>query len=958
MSKDDHKKGGKGGRGGDGSDGGRGGSGGSGTPGGQGAGGAGGTIRLVGTYLDASKATINLSGGNDNGPAPDGQAGRFLVGSNTGITISVDKKSVTHVTNVPNVLGTEFETGPRRENTHLKASSSDSLLQAPTPRIAGLVGGADVYGLLTHTDSSKTTSYKPELQLYSSDDLLQELTSTPPSSAIAAVARFHADPATGIKYKGYDVLVVANLTDMHLAVPELGVVDEQSDSEFTEKLRAGGTQGDRALTSLPPKSVWATLIPETNVKVNVKLDKTDIVGAQKFPHVFDTTDGQVQFIDVLRPDLDLYKRLDGLDAIAQSHDGNHLYGVSSTSKALVVIDAHTRAELQLFKASDDQSASVLQQPTAVTISPDGTHVYVVGSAGHGAVYEREATNGRLQLVREFDSDIKEPATVVATDSTLYVGGTGDASEQGLVSFARTSLDGNSTKLVNESVVDFALSPDQKIAYVLANDTLKVVQLDSQTILQTLNGNGLAGATGIAVSPDNQHVYVINANDDRMMVYSTANIADAAGGEFTSVRLRQTIQNGRDGVLGMLAPTDVVGMTLTNNGDATVSRQFVVVSGTEALVVFEQKEEELAFKQVIRNDTAGTNNLLSPTSMLVSHDGKQLLVSTQGTHRDGVQIPGGLITFNELELDDQTPLQLVVRFENITELSVNTGKGSDILSIVETPTVASTRIHSGGGNDLVVVQDLRNGGVVVDLGEGDDLAQLRAATTHVGATVDIFGGQGKDEIDIQLLGPGATARVGGGEGNDHFRVIGNKIDSTSSVHLYGDALDGENPVTLGSNTLEFDSQGQTVQKNSGIWNLTGHGKVHLTDIADPNRKEITAPIVEFESDNYEIHEGGELKIGVEVSSSTDPSNLTVHWDHDGDGHFGELAELVGNPLTLNWRQLRNLGLGDDGTFQIGARVTNKDGVSTYVYQALVINDTTPETTTPAPDQAQVGELYRI
>ena len=83
-------------------------------------------------------------------------------------------------------------------------------------------------------------------------------------------------------------------------------------------------------------------------------------------------------------------------------------------------------------------------------------------------------------------------------------------DNGLVSLARTSPQGsnpaaNSTKLVNEKIVDFALSPDQKYAYVLSNKTLQIVQLDSNAVIQTLRGNGLANATGISVSPDNLYV---------------------------------------------------------------------------------------------------------------------------------------------------------------------------------------------------------------------------------------------------------------------------------------------------------------------------------------------------------------------------------------------------------------------------------------------------------------------
>lgn len=410
-----------------------------------------------------------------------------------------------------------------------------------------------------------------------------------------------------------------------------------------------------------------------------------------------------------------------------------------------------------------------------------------------------------------------------------------------------------------------------------------------------------------------------------------------------------INNGTKGVQGMLSPKEVVVTTLT---EGNVSKQFVVVSGESSLAVFEQKPDKLEFRQVIRNDTAGTNNLFSPASMLVSNG--KLLVSTQGTDK----IPGGLVEFDESKLQNQIPSQLVARFKNISELSVITGGEKDILSIVEAPKVAVTNIRSGGGDDLVVIQDVgqQKANIVVDLGDGDDKAQLRATGGVIGnnTKVGIHGGKGNDEINVQLLGPGVTATVTGGEGDDRFRALGTKIDIASSVLVYGDDLT-TGSATPGTNTLDFDGQGKQVIKqvinNSDIWNVVGQGTVTMSDIA--TKQAITGPVIKFTKESYEIQEGDSLSIEVTV----EPSGLPVHWDHDGNGNFGERSDLVGNPLPLSWRQLRNLGLGDDGTFQIGARVTNEAGLSTYVYQTLVIK-TTPIVKPIANEEILVGELVQV
>lgn len=238
-------------RGGNGGSGGRGGAGQTGGNGGQaghtGAG-AGGTIKLVGSVLDASGATADVRGGAVLLGQVAADNGRIVTGSNT-------------VGGGPGVTGQAtqvVDVGMRTLNPYLLGGTE-------TPYIAGLLGGAEAFGLLDLTAAD-----------------FDEVRASAPTGAIVALLRLDIGPAGyADDYVGFDLLLMINLVDATLTAPSLGIDADGLDETFLQPLgiggfaldpRFGGSGGFMALTTLDPFAVWGTLIPENGGIVNASVD--------------------------------------------------------------------------------------------------------------------------------------------------------------------------------------------------------------------------------------------------------------------------------------------------------------------------------------------------------------------------------------------------------------------------------------------------------------------------------------------------------------------------------------------------------------------------------------------------------------------------------------------------------------------------------------------------------------
>jgi hypothetical protein len=245
-------KAGNGGHGGAGGSGGGGGAGGLGASGGAGGGGAGGTVKLYGTAVDAPGATVDASGGAGGaGGGGAGGDGRFVLGTN----VSDGSPLVTGATS-------SFFQGPRATNPFIKGG-------VETPYIPDLVGGADIYGLL-----SGVTASSPDFS---------SVLAGAPSDAVGALYRGDIGPSGySDDFTGFDILLYINLGVRDLMNPMLGLDPASTDAAFQQALLTGGymtdplfggSGGPQTLSDLTSGAIWATLISDTGTIFNASANR-------------------------------------------------------------------------------------------------------------------------------------------------------------------------------------------------------------------------------------------------------------------------------------------------------------------------------------------------------------------------------------------------------------------------------------------------------------------------------------------------------------------------------------------------------------------------------------------------------------------------------------------------------------------------------------------------------------
>ncbi len=222
--------------------------------------------------------------------------------------------------------------------------------------------------------------------------------------------------------------------------------------------------------------------------------------------------------------------LDGAGGVAVSPDGASVYAVSSLDDAIVRFDRAASGALdpegciedvETNRACDDigvsGEAQGLNNVQDVAVSPDGASVYAVSNLDDAIVRFDRAPSGVLSNA----SCIEDVETNGACDD---VGASGEA--QGL-----------------NGAVSVAVSPDGASVYAIGSEDDAIVRFDRapsgaltsagciadppDTAACGATAQGLNGAGGVAVSPDNASVYAVSQVDDAIVRFDRA-----AGGALT------------------------------------------------------------------------------------------------------------------------------------------------------------------------------------------------------------------------------------------------------------------------------------------------------------------------------------------------------------------------------------------------------------------------------------------
>ncbi|MBK8017280.1 MAG: tandem-95 repeat protein [Betaproteobacteria bacterium] len=484
----------------------------------------------------------------------------------------------------------------------------------------------------------------------------------------------------------------------------------------------------------------------------------------------------------------------------------------------------------------------------------------------------------------------------------------------------------------------ATSPDGSLLYVATEgtDTLRVVSASSLVTLQTFTGAGvgLDGVSAIATSADDRFVYVTGRAGNSVSVFSRLG---------STLTWLQTLVNGEDGVRGTVGASDVM---------ITPDARYVLVTGREsnAIAVFERDASIglMSFVQVVRNGVGGTAGLVAPTGLATSPTGAKIYTSTLGA----TGLPGGIASFDDvvLGLPVPEPVINVTTFDGIETLGVQTADGDDTIVLEQAPGAGTMNILTTGGNDLVVVQDLAPVTGVL-LGAGTDEAQLRS--TRASTQLVVQGEAGSDLIELDRSGAGARIEVFGGADRDTVRVAGAglPLDATTILHgtdtdpLPYDQLvfdpgsadpaannfDPLNPSPVAGTIRSGIRSGTTFTPTGGLVQYDTFEGVQI----------ITAPVITI-TPPAAFAEGGSLRLQASVNPLGTTNSLAepLSWDVNGDGAFGD---AYGTDVTLSWSQLADLGIDDNGVYQIAARATNGDGYSAEAFGSFTMTNTLPVVT---------------
>lgn len=909
---------GAGGNGGSGSWGGASGAGGWGGNGGGGGGGAGGTIKLSGSQLNVGSAVVDVSGGAGGTGQVAGAAG---AGGRTIFIANGGKAGAA--------------AGTLADNPYVVDRSGNAALD-DVPRIAGLAGGADLYGLLKNIDKSALS-----------------LGASVSAGALMAVVRLSQVPGLGDAYDNYDVVAVVNLSDnVGLANAQLSITLDGG-TAATTALKTRGLGSDQALGALAGGKVWVTLVPRSVATINVtasfELDgRTHAATAQPLAL------GGAAYVQYAALSVTgTSSTLPGLTDLATSPDGRQIYAVSPQRNTLVVLDAADRSERQVLREGSDH-VSGLVGVSSVAISADGRFVYASSPTGGIATFARNAA-GDLSFVGTSGGGGQQLWSQVVASRTapnvVYSVGAG-----GIQASSVNTATGQLTRLSVASGAQadhIALSRDGSLLYATssAQDTLKVYQANA---LATAPGapigatTALDGAGAIAVSADDQYVYVAAADGNGVAVFARS------GG---TLALVQSVSNGHDGVRGLLGAGDLV---------LTPDQRMLVVTGArgDSLAVFSRDDAtgKLAFLQVVRNGVDGVAGLDHPLAIAASADGAKVYVGSAGSAGQ----PAGIVTLSNTVLGQALPppARQTTSFDGIESLAVRLGSGSDSLLLRNAPGAGSVDVDlsTGRGNDNVVLADVA-AVTAVNLGEGDDHIELRADRASTHTTIDA--GAGRDDITIGRAGAGSRIDVHGGMQADTVHVAGQGLPLDAALALHGDS-EGDtlvfDPQNATPGTPNFDpanpsqTEGTLQVGEHGAGGFTAtHGLVGYDSFETV--QVVSAPLLTITPPRA-IREG-EAE-GLRLQASVTPlgtNGLVGHlgWDLNGDGDY---SDAYGTDVTLGWTRLQDLGLDDDGLYAISARATNSEGSSTAYAQVQITNVAASVALGGTTASAQVGQAYTV
>lgn len=280
-------------------------------------------------------------------------------------------------------------------------------------------------------------------------------------------------------------------------------------------------------------------------------------------------------------------------ALSVSPDGLHAYAVARNDDAVSAFarDPGTGA-LTFVEAEVNEVGGVdgIWRPRGVAVAGGGGFVVASGrkspSQPKGAVvlFERDGTTGELEFLHALYDDLTPGVSGLGLGGAVHVGPDGEsvyvASATGSVllfdldpalselSWVATWVDGTGGVDGIGGASSIAFSPDGLSAYVTGETDGAVAVFDRdadsgelsfvEAFFDGIGGvDGLAGASGVTVSPGGDRVYVTGLADDAVAIF-----ARGLDGRLTPIEVARDGVGGLDGLAGALSPrVSAAGTTL-------------------------------------------------------------------------------------------------------------------------------------------------------------------------------------------------------------------------------------------------------------------------------------------------------------------------------------------------------------------------------------------------------------
>ncbi|NJO15722.1 MAG: beta-propeller fold lactonase family protein [Thioploca sp.] len=337
--------------------------------------------------------------------------------------------------------------------------------------------------------------------------------------------------------------------------------------------------------------------------------------------------------------------LDGANLVAASHDDKFVYVASMEDDAITVLIRNpTTGEVIPIQVIKISWFGELNNVSSMVVSADDQLVYVTSNQDDAvAVFQRDINMGQLNFVQQFLKDGQDGvdgldganSVAVSTDNqSVYVASNQDDAiavfqrdiNTGLLSFQQVLKDGQDNVDGLDGASFVTVSADNKSVYVTShqNDAIAVFERDLNTgqlsFQQVLkdgqdNVDGLDGASSVAVSADNQSVYVTSNQDDAVAVFQR----DTNTGQLS---FQQVLKDGQDNVDGLNGASSVV---------VSANNQWVYVASydDDAIAVFQRETStgQLNFQYFIKDGQDGVKGLKGARSVAVGADDQLVYVAS-------------------------------------------------------------------------------------------------------------------------------------------------------------------------------------------------------------------------------------------------------------------------------------------------------------------------------------------